>query len=263
MTLANFTKTAGAGTGLGLVLLVATMMSSPQGRAQNGNGNGVEDGLKVQQGFAIAPVKLNLNGKSPQQVALVGLGSYLINAANDCNFCHTSGGPPNFNFLAGHNPYFLNQGPKKTDPTAYLAGGTPFGMALSANPPNSPYGGYLGPLIISRNLTPDLHGLPEGGNSLAQFMDILRTGHDLDNIHPTCTTAVPAPSPANCIPPPVDGSRLQVMPWPDFQDMTDNDIEAMYEYLSTIPCNPGPATVNDLPQPFQYAFPVLHNNCGR
>jgi len=104
--------------------------------------------------------------------------------------------------------------------------------------------------------------MPEGGNTLAQFMDILRTGHDLDNLHPTCTTALPTPSPANCIPPPVDGSRLQVMPWPDFQDMTDNDIEAIYEYLSAIPCNPGPAKVTDLPPAFQYAFPALHNNCG-
>ena len=34
---------------------------------------------------------------------------YLVNAANDCNFCHTSGGPPNFNLLMNHNPYFLGQ----------------------------------------------------------------------------------------------------------------------------------------------------------
>ncbi len=151
------------------------------------------------------------------------------------NFCHTSGGPPNFNFLAGQNPFFLNQGPKKTAPSAYLAGGAPFGTALVSNDPNSSYGSYLGPLIISRNLTPGLHGLPEGGK-------------------------------ANCIPPPVDGSRLQVlqvMPWPDFQDMTYNDIEAIYQYLSAIPCNPGPAKVTDLSPAFQDAFPVLHNNCGQ
>ena len=261
MTRASFTRMAGAA--FGLALITGILVSSSRGQAQNGNANGADELARIQQGFAIAPVKLNLNGKSPQQVALVGLGSYLINAANDCNFCHTSGGPPNFNFLAGHNPYFLSQGPKKTDPSTYLAGGAPFGTALPFNDPTSPYGSYLGPLIISRNLTPDLHGLPEGGNSLAQFMDILRTGHDLDNIHPTCTTALPTPSPANCIPPPVDGSRLQVMPWPDFQDMTDNDIEAIYQYLSAIPCNPGPAKVSDLPPAFQYAFPVLHNNCGK
>lgn len=263
MTLTRFTKTAVAGSGLALVGLMGMLISSPRGQAQNGNANGADEMSRIRQGFAIAPVTLNLKGKSPQQVNLVGLGSYLVNGANDCNFCHTGGGPPNFNFLAGHNPYFLFQGPKKTDPSTYLAGGAPFGTALPANvPPGLGYGSYLGPLIIARNLTPNGHGLPEGGNSLAQFMDILRTGIDLDGIHPTCTTASPAPAPANCIPPPVDGSRLQVMPWPDFQDMTDNDIEAIYEYLSAIPCNPGPAKVSDLPPPFQYAFPVLHNNCS-
>lgn len=256
MTQANFVNTFGAGTGLALVVLMGISIISPRGQAQGGS----DDASRISQGFLIAPVPLNLIGRNP---ALVGLGSYLVNGANDCNFCHTSGGPPNFNFLAGHNPYFLNQGPKKTDPSAYLAGGSPFGTALSSNASNSPYGSYLGPLIISRNLTPNGHGVPEGGNTLSQFMKIMRTGHDFDNLHPTCTTALPTPSPANCIPPPVDGSRLQVMPWPDFQDMTDYDLEAIWEYLSAIPCNPGPASANELPPPFQYAFPVLHNNCGK
>ena len=97
------------------------------------------------------------------------------------------------------------------------------------------YGSYLGPLIVSRNLTPDKTGLPEGGHTLAQFTQILRTGVDMDNLHPTCTNASPTPFPANCIPPPVDGSRLQVMPWPDFQDMTEQDLRAIYEYLSALP----------------------------
>lgn len=26
------------------------------------------------------------------------------------------------------------------------------------------------------------------------------------------------------------------MPWPNFQNMTDHDIQAIYEYLSAIPC---------------------------
>jgi hypothetical protein len=255
MTLTSFTKTAVAGTGLALVVLMGMLISSPRGQAQNGS----DDGWKIQQGFAIAPVPLNLAGKNPSQVALVGLGSYLVNGANDCNFCHTAGGPPNFNFLAGHNPYFLFQGPKKTDPSTYLAGGAPFGTALPFNvPPGSGYGSYLGPVIVSRNLTPDKNGLPEGGHTLAQFMDILRTGVDLDHIHPTCTTSSPTPSPANCIPPPVDGSRLQVMPWPDFQDMSDNDIEAIYEYLSAIPC-----IDNKTSTPPAGAPNELRNNCGQ
>ena len=34
----------------------------------------------------------------------------------------------------------------------------------------------------------------------------------------------------------MDGSELQVMPWPLLHNMTDHQIEAIYEYLSTIPC---------------------------
>jgi len=235
MTLANFIKTAGTATCLALVVSSGMLLMRRPGSAQYGN----DDAARIQQGFAIAPVKLNLAGLNSTQVALVGLGSYLVNGANDCNFCHTSGGPPNFNFLAGHNPYFLNQGPKQTDPTQYLAGGTPFGTALPFNvPPGTNYGNYTGPVIVSRNLTPDGNGLPEGGRTLSQFMDIFRTGVDLDHIHPTCTalTANGTPEPPNCIPPPVNGGVLQVMPWADFQDMTDNDILAIYTYLSVIPC---------------------------
>jgi hypothetical protein len=53
-------------------------------RAQDANqGN---EYVKIQLGFAIAPVPLNLVGKAP---ALVGLGSYIVNAQADCNGCHT------------------------------------------------------------------------------------------------------------------------------------------------------------------------------
>jgi len=53
----------------------------------------------------------------------------------------------------------------------------------------------VGPDIISRNLTPDKIGRAEGGNTLAQFKDILRNGHDYDKLHPTCTSATPKPTP--------------------------------------------------------------------
>jgi hypothetical protein len=57
----------------------------------------------------------------------------------------------------------------------------------------------------------------------------------MDHVHPTCTGA---PN-ANCIPPPFNGALLQIMPWPNFQDLTDHDISAMYEYLGAIPCVEG------------------------
>ena len=251
MTLANFTKTAGAGVALALIVLTGMLISSPRGRAQAAS----DDESRIQQGFAIAPVTLNLTGKNRD---LVGMGSYLVNAVGDCDGCHTSGGPPNFNYLAGHNPYFLLQGPTRVDPDTYLAGGADFGPALPFNvPPGLGYGAYVGPDMITRNLTPDKNGLPEGGHSLADFMLILRTGVDLDKIHPTCTASSPTPTPANCIPPPVDGSRLQIMPWPVFHNLSDHDIVAIWTYLSAIPC-----IDNTTSTPPAGAPNELRNDCG-
>ena len=237
---------AGALLTLGVIALAGLLSSSPSVQAQDDWHKHNIETSRIKLGFEIAPVPLNLEGKDP---GLVGLGSYWVNAVSDCNFCHTSGGPPNFNFANGFNPYFGQR--KKTDPTTYLAGGTDF---LSALPPGfyAPgYGDYVGPDIISRNLTPDKTGMPEGGHTFEQFKQILRTGVDLDHLHPTCITPFPVPTPPNCIPPPVDGSLLQIMPWPNFQDMTDHDIRAIYEYLSAIPCIAGPPA----PSP-------LHNDCG-
>ena len=102
------------------------------------------------------------------------------------------------------------------------------------------------PDIVSRNLTPDKTGLPEGGRPFSEFEEILRTGVDLDHLHPTCSPG----QATNCLPPPLDGDLLQIMPWPSYKNMTDYDIRAIYEYLSAVPCIEGP------PAPS-----VLHNNC--
>jgi hypothetical protein len=245
------------------VVIAVMLIRSPGVRANDDD----DERSLIKIGFEIAPVRLNLEGKNR---ALVGLGSFIVNAQGDCNGCHTAGGPPNFNYANGGNPYFLNQGPTKTDPTTYLAGGTDFfsavppsaavgGFPPGSEPPSYPaaeYGEYVGPDIISRNLTPDKNGRPEGGHTLKEFQEIMRTGIDFDNIHPTCTSANP-PAPPNCIPPPVDGSKLQVMPWPIFHSMTDHQIEAIYEYLSAIPW-----IDNTFSTPPAGAPNELRNDCG-
>jgi hypothetical protein len=265
----------GAALTLGAIALVGQLSTSPTVRAQN---NGISDEEQlVRIGYAIAPVPLNLEGKNRD---LVGLGSFIVNAQGDCNGCHTAGGPPNFNYANEGNPYFLNQPlGTKTDPTTYLAGGTPFGQAVpssasvggfpsgsipSSYPPNGypsdPTTGfpYAGPVIVSRNLTPDKNGRPEAGHTLAEFKEILRTGKDFDNIHPTCQSDTdPNIAPGVCIPPPVDGSKLQVMPWPALHNMTDHQIEAIYEYLSAIPC-----IDNTFSPPPAGAPNELRNDCG-
>jgi hypothetical protein len=245
------------------VVLAAMLNSSPRVEAQN---YGDDESTLIRIGYEIAPVPLNLAGKDPK---LVGLGSFLVNAVGDCNGCHTAGGPPNYNYANGGNPYFGKRA--KTDPTTYLAGGTDFGPAVlpsaavggypsGSEPPSYPpaeYGAYAGPDIISRNLTPDKTGRAEGGHTLEQFKQILRTGIDLDHVHPTCTSATPGPSPSNCIPPPVDGNLLQVMPWPTFANMTDHQLDAIYEYLSAIPC------IDNASSPPPAGAPnELRNDCG-
>jgi hypothetical protein len=185
---------------------------------------------RIERGFAVAPVPLNLKKKDRK---LVGLGSYLVNVASDCNGCHTQ--DPSTEFLPGGNPY-LGQ-PKKVNPATYLGGGRDFGPFPAPGFPN----------IISRNLTPDKSGRPEGGNTFADFRKIMRTGVDLDHLHPNCSATVTT----DCLPPPFNGDLLQIMPWTAYQDMTDHDLRAIYEYLRAIPCIAGP------PDPS-----VLHNDCG-
>ena len=176
----------------GVAILALMLTSSRVGKADGGD----DTEVRILKGFAIAPVPLNLAGKSR---ALVGLGSYLVNAVGDCNGCHSA----DPEYLPGGDPY---QGqPKKTNQAGYLAGGNPL----------------FGPVLLPRNLTPDKTGKPEGGATYSEFSSIIRTGVDPDHAHPQF------------------GPYLQVMPWPTFQDMTENDLRAIYEYLSAIPCVEG------------------------
>jgi hypothetical protein len=95
--------------------------------------------------------------------------------------------------------------PEKINSEQYLTGGRVFGP------------------FVSRNLTPDRTGKP-AGLTFDEFRTTLRTGQDPDG-------------------PP--GELLQVMPWPVYGKMTDNDLRAIYEFLRAIPSrpdnpNPGP-----------------------
>ena len=98
MKLRQFLKTIGLGAA---IVLVGIFIASPHGQA-SGQGSDDNDGAsRIKRGFAIAPVRLNLAGKNR---ALVGLGSYIVNAQGDCNGCHSAG--PDTEFAPGGNPYF-------------------------------------------------------------------------------------------------------------------------------------------------------------
>ena len=101
-------------------------------------------------------------------------------------------------YAPGGDP-FLGQ-PKRIDATNYLRGG----LGLP---------GDNGQLVLSRNIRPELpSGLP-ASKTLAQFSAVFRHGTDFDN----------------------PGQVLQVMPWPTFQNLANDDIHAIYEYLSALP----------------------------
>ena len=177
------------------LVLSAVLLSSRRGQTYDSQSENSES--KVQRGFDIAPVQLNLDGKNP---SLVGLGSYLVNGPGGCNDCHTC--PSYVGHSAADNP-FVSGGslsdiakPGVVNKSNYLAGGVHFGP------------------FVSKNLTPD----PQQGNrpeglTLGEFMTVMKTGHDPDQ----------------------PGHILQVMPWPVFRHMTDRDLQAIYEFLSAIP----------------------------
>src|SRR6185369_1319553 len=127
MTLRQFASRVTAGAACMGMVVAGLSIPSKHAHAQD------TEATLSQIGLSIAPGPLNLTGKDQQ---LVGLGSYLVNSAGDCNGCHNGGGPPNFNYLAGNNPYFAATSnflgtplpkPAKVDPSTYLAGGADFG----------------------------------------------------------------------------------------------------------------------------------------
>jgi hypothetical protein len=176
-------------TACALVMVLNDRSSAQSPVAKNAS---TDEAARIRIGFQVAPVPLHLRGKDP---ALVGLGSYIVNTQSFCNDCHTN--PP---WTAGHDPTNGDKVAQMNGPL-YLSGGTHFGP------------------FVSRNITPDAHGLP-AGLTFAQFVHLLKTGIDPENKHPQISPL------------------LQVMPWPYFRNMSPHDLAAIYEYLSSIPSLP-------------------------
>jgi len=222
MTHTRLLKSAAVITALSAIIFAGLMSISKRVKAGDDDNGGQSEESRIRRGFAIAPVPLNLHEKNR---ALVGLGSYIVNAVGDCNGCH-SAGPPS-EFAAGGNPYLLSPpftGKKQLNLATYLGGGRDFGPNGSVQH------------LYSRNLTPDKTGLPAGGHTYKEFVEIMRQGTDFDHVHPNCSDGVAT---GTCYLPPVNGDLLQVMRWPFFRNMSDRDLRAIYEYLSAVPCNPG------------------------
>jgi hypothetical protein len=167
-------------------------------------------GRDAQQGKKINPVPLNLAGKNPE---VVYLGSYLVNGQGGCNSCHTCPAYRGIDpYKSGGPALPLPDTPGTTNTSNYLAGGTPFPGRGQ---------GFQTPAPIAANLTPDSTGLP-GGLTFDDFKNAMQNG-------------IVSRKP---------GHVLQVMPWPVFRKMYDNDLNAIYQYLSSIPSGqPGTCSV--------------------
>jgi hypothetical protein len=214
--------------------------------ARNGKNDDIDRSV-VQQGFDASPIpkeKLNFKGKNP---FLVGLGSYLVNAAADCNGCHsfprflrpggtvpgTNGNPTGNLTNQGSNPIYgdpyLDPPPQSVREQLkanhnikhFLAGGRCFG-------------GFQ-----ARNLTPDDSGRPRGLTE-AEFIRVMRTGADVSCSKPNPPTYGGVPDGVCALPdPPGAGvtynpNVLQTMSWPTYHSMTDTDLKAIYAYLSAL-----------------------------
>jgi hypothetical protein len=223
MTRKQIFSAVAAATTFVAIVLAGMSFSSTRVRAQT-PAPAFDFEALVAAGLKIAPVKLSYNNY-PAERDLVGLGSYIVNAQGDCNGCHNSPDLGGEFVVPTGMPYFLSPPKIKSmvNPAGYLGGGMDFGPYPSAGP---------FPDIIARNLTPDWTNLPAGGMQYMNFVTVMRTGKDFDGIHPTCTGAPTG----TCLPAPFDGSLLQIMPWPTFTNMSDYDIQAIYEYLKAIPC---------------------------
>jgi len=160
-----------------------------------------DDDARVKRGLAFAREQGITLNFGRRDRELVGLGSYLVNAVGGCNDCHTA--PP-----YTQDPFAALGAPKQINVACYLAGGTPFGPPPFGLPPASP---------VSRDITPWEDGKP-AGLTFNEFRHVIRTGEDPDN----------------------PGHVLRVMPWPVYQEMSDHDLRAIYEFLSAIPAiDPG------------------------
>ena len=143
-------------------------------------------------------------------------GKYLVTIAG-CNDCHTpwklgpSGPAPDMTRMLSGHPETVAMPP---------APQLPEGWGMTAARTNTAFSGPWG-VSFTANLTPD----PETGLgrwTLRNFVDTIRSGRHLGRVR-------------QILPP---------MPIPMYKHMTDDDLEAVYTYLQTIP-----AVSNRVPEP--------------
>jgi hypothetical protein len=187
----------------------------------------IPDPDHVIRGLAIQPLGTIGSGSALTE-ALIGRGSYLVNAVANCNDCHTN---PDRTYAPGAN--FL-----KINTAGYLAGGRVF-----IAPPAAAM--QLG---VVRSMTADLTGASKGffagGASAPDFFTfeaILDYGAHIDDAKP-----MPLAWP---------------MPWQHFRNMTLDDLQAVYTYIKSVQQVLPRGTANDkATQPAAY-YCAANSDC--
>lgn len=159
----------------------------------------------VLRGLAINPVSSVFSPSSASDQTLFGRGSYLVNAASNCNGCHTS-------------PATITPATSKINTAAYLTGGQEF----DTPPPLRPIAKTV--RAASANLTGEQHGffnLPQV--SFGTFLALITQGVHAED-----------PDPAPLAFP---------MPWQAFRHMQLGDLEAIYTYMHTVAVQYGKTTL--------------------
>ncbi|HXF46915.1 MAG TPA: diheme cytochrome c-553 [Burkholderiaceae bacterium] len=160
-------------------------------------------------------------GDAAEPAAKVARGKYLVTTSG-CNDCHTpwkvgpNGPEPDYTrMLSGHpQDMALPPAPQPVGPWLVAAAAT-----------NTAWSGPWG-VSFTANLTPD----PETGLgkwTLRNFVDTIRTGRHMGRGRPI----------------------LPPMPIPMYKNFTDEDLDAIYSYLRTIP-----AVKNRVPEPLPPAL---------
>lgn len=214
-------------------IVLASVLSIAAAYAEDKGGDGSEQSL-IQQGYAISPIprsQLKMAGKDPE---LVGLGSYLVNAAADCNGCHSFPRFLNVGDNEGKNPLYND--PYSGAPTDQPLTNAP--LHANFNVTHFLAGGRCFGGFMARNITPDGSGRPLG-LTLEEFFRVMRTGEDVackkNSAEPICALGTPG----------ANDAELQTMSWPTYHGMTDRHLTAIYTYLSAIPHAEACNTVTD------------------
>jgi hypothetical protein len=80
-----------------ILAFACTLVLVSQSIGRSDDDHPSDEQSKIRIGYLISPVQLNLHHKNR---ALVGLGSYIVNAQAGCNDCHSCP-----SYAPGHNPY--------------------------------------------------------------------------------------------------------------------------------------------------------------